>query len=71
MVMNDKPIPLVQVRTQRLFGPKGTAQYLGIREDKLKKITDPGQLRAFNMNGRRAYRVEDLEAYVESFTRMV
>jgi hypothetical protein len=32
----------------------------------LKKITDLGQLRAFNMNGRRAYRLQDLEAYVES-----
>ena len=51
--MNDKPIPLVQVRNQRLFGPKAAARYLGIFEDTLKKITDLGQLRAFNMNGRR------------------
>jgi len=68
--MNDKPIPLVQVRNQRLFGPKAAARYPGICEDTLavtsKKITDLGQLRAFNMNGRRAYRLEDLDAYVES-----
>jgi hypothetical protein len=64
--MNDKPIPLVQVRNQRLFGPKAAARYLGICEDTLKKITDLEQIRAFNMNGRRAYRLEDLEAYVES-----
>ena len=31
-----------------------------------QKITDLGQLKAFNMNGRHAYRLEDLEAYVES-----
>jgi hypothetical protein len=36
------------------------------RRDTLKKITDLKQLRAFNMNGRRAYRLEDLDAYVES-----
>ena len=53
-------------RLQVLFGPKAAARYLGICEDTLKKITDLGQLRAFNMNGRRAYRLEDLDAYVES-----
>ena len=64
--MTDKPIALVGTGHQRLFGPKAAATYLGICEDTLKKITDLGQLRAFNMNGRRAYRLEDLDAYVES-----
>ena len=64
--MTDKPIALVGTGNQRLFGPKAAATYLGICEDTLKKITDLGQLRAFNMNGRRAYRMEDLDAYVES-----
>jgi hypothetical protein len=64
--MTDKPIALVGIRKQRLLGPKAAATYLGICEDTLKKITDLGQLRAFNMNGRRAYRLEDLDAYVES-----
>ena len=64
--MMDKPITLVGTGNQRLFGPKAAATYLGICEDTLKKITDLGQLRAFNMNGRRAYRLEDLDAYVES-----
>jgi hypothetical protein len=66
MYMIDKPIALVGIRNQRLFGPKAAATYLGICEDTLKKITDLGQLRAFNMNGRRAYRMEDLDAYVDS-----
>ena len=44
---------------------EAAARYLGICEDTLKKISDLGQLRAF-MNGRRAYRLEDLDAYVES-----
>ena len=64
--MTDKPIALVGIWNQRLFGPKSAARYLGICEDTLKKISDLGQLRAFNMNGRRAYRPEDLDAYVES-----
>jgi Helix-turn-helix domain len=64
--MSDKPVALAEIRNQRLFGPKAAARYLGICEDTLKKISDLGQLRAFNMNGRRAYRLEDLDAYVES-----
>lgn len=66
VTMTDKPIALVEIRKQRLFGPKAAARYLGVCEDTLKKISDLGQLRAFNMNGRRAYRLEDLDAYVES-----
>jgi len=64
--VTDKPIALIGIRNQRLFGPKAAARYLGICEDTLKKISDLGQLRAFNMNGRRAYRLEDLDAYIES-----
>ena len=49
---------------QRLFGPKATAKYLGICEDTLKKITDLQQIRAFDFNGRRAYRIEDLDQFI-------
>ena len=62
----DKPSGVVQVPNRRLFGPKSAAKYLGICEDTLKNITDLGQINAFNMNGRRAYRLEDLDAYVEA-----
>jgi hypothetical protein len=62
----NRPIALIQVPNQRLFGPKAAAKYLGICEDTLKKITDLEQLRAFNLNGRRAYRLEDLEQFIES-----
>ncbi len=64
--MIDKAIALIHVPSRRLFGPKAAAKYLGVCEDTLKKITDLGQLIAFNMNGRRAYRLEDLDAYVQS-----
>ena len=61
-----RAVALIQVPSQRLFGPKAAAKYLGVCEDTLKKMTDLEQLPAFNMNGRRAYRLEDLEAFVES-----
>ena len=64
--MIAKPIALTKVPNQRLFGPKAAAKYLGVCEDTLKKMTDLQQIRAFNMNGRRAYLLEDLEAFVES-----
>ena len=63
---NAKPVAVMQVPSQRLFGPKAAAMHLGICEDTLKKMTDLEQIRAFNMNGRRAYRLEDLTAFIES-----
>lgn len=61
-----KPTSLIRIPNQRLFGPKAAARYLGICEDTLKKITDLEQIRAFSLNGRRAYRLEDLEQFIES-----
>ena len=61
-----KPSAPLHVTTQRLFGPKAASRYLGICEDTLKKITDLEQIPAFNLNGRRAYRIEDLERFIES-----
>src|SRR5207249_7634036 len=64
-----KPSAPLQVTNQRLFGPKAAARYLGICEDTLKKITDLEQIPAFNLNGRRAYRLyrlEDLEQFITS-----
>jgi hypothetical protein len=62
----EGPVPQASVPSQRLFGPKAAAKYLGICEDTLKKITDLKQIPAFNLNRRRAYRLEDLSAFVES-----
>jgi len=61
-----KTVAMIQVPSQRLFGPKAAAKYLGVCEDTLKKMTDLEQIPAFNLNGRRAYRLEDLTAFVES-----
>ena len=57
---------VAQIPKQRLYSPKSAARYLGICEDTLKKITDLEQIRAFNLNGRRAYRIEDLDQFIES-----
>ena len=65
-VVAGKAIALIQAPSRRLFGPKAAAKYLGVCEDTLKKMTDLDQVRAFNLNGRRAYRLEDLMAFVES-----
>jgi hypothetical protein len=62
----SRPVAVMQVPAQRLFGPKAAAKYLGVCEDTLKKMTDLEQIRAFNLNGRRAYRIEDLAAFVDS-----
>ena len=64
--MIGKPLALIQIPNQRLFGPSVAAKYLGICTDTLYKITDLGQVKAYDQNGRRVYRLEDLEAYVES-----
>jgi hypothetical protein len=64
--MIGKPVALIQVPNQRLFGPAAAAQYLGICTDTLYKITDLGQVKAYDFNGRRAYRLEDLDALIES-----
>lgn len=61
-----KAAALIRIPNQRLFGPKAAARYLGICEDTLKKITDLEQISAFSLNGRRAYRLEDLEQFIES-----
>jgi excisionase family DNA binding protein len=61
-----KPAVVMRVPSQRLFGPKDAATYLGVHEDTLKKMTALEQIPAYNLNGRRAYRLEDLAAFVES-----
>ena len=61
-----KTIALIQIPNQRLFGVKAAARYLGISDDSLRKYTALGQVRAYDFNGKRAYRLEDLDAWIES-----
>lgn len=64
-----KAYALIQVPNQRLFGPAAAARYLGISTDTLYKISDLGEVTAYNWNGRRAYRLEDLDRLIESLPK--
>lgn len=64
--MIGKPIALIQVPNQRLFIMSAAARYLGISDDSLKKYTDLGQIKAYDFNGRRAYRLEDMDYLIEN-----
>src|ERR1041385_7115592 len=55
-----KTIHLLPVPDRRMFPAGKAAKYLGLSPDTLKKCTDEGQIVAYNFNGRRAYRLEDL-----------
>ena len=57
-----KPVALIQIPNQRLFKVKVAARYLGISEDSLKKYTDLNQIKAYNFNGCRVYKLEELVA---------
>jgi hypothetical protein len=61
--MIGKPIALLQIPNQALFGPKAAAQYLGINVKTLKVLTDLGEISARRFRNRRAYLLEDLENY--------
>ena len=64
--MIGKPIALIQVPNQRLFSVRAAAQYLGIHEQTLRKLTEEGEVRAHRSGSRRVYALEDLDSYVAS-----
>ena len=64
--MIGKPIALIQVPNQRVFGPKAAARYLDVHPQTLKKMTDEGAIKARWMRNRKIYTLEVLDAYIES-----
>ena len=44
--MISKPIALIEIPNQRLFGMKAAAHYLGVHEQTLRKLVDLGLLEA-------------------------
>ena len=64
--MIGKPVALIQVPNQRVFGPQAAACYLGIHEQTLRKITDEGEIKAKWMRNRKVYLLEELDRYIES-----
>ena len=67
--MIGKPIALIQVPNQRLFGMKAASRYLGLHEQTLRKLTDLGEIKARRMVSRRVYALEDLDSYIDSLPR--
>lgn len=64
--MIGKPIAIIQVPNQRLFSVHAAAAYLNCDRKTLKKWTRLGELRAKDLFGRRAYALEDLDAFIDS-----
>ncbi len=64
--MIGKPIALIQVPNQRLFGTKAAAQYLGVHPDTLRKYADLGRIRVRRLDRRRVFALEDLNAFIDA-----
>ena len=64
--MIGKPVALIQIPNQRLFGMKAAAQYLGVCEDTLRKYSDLGLIEAKRLEKRRVFALEELDRFVES-----
>jgi hypothetical protein len=61
-----KPVAFIQVPAQRLFKVQAAARYLGISDDTLKKYTTLGLIKAYDFQGSRVYKLEDLDRLIES-----
>ena len=64
--MITKPISLIQVPNQRLFGTKAAAQYLGVHPDTLRKYADLEWIKARKLERRRVFSLEDLNAFINA-----
>ena len=63
--MIGKPIALIQVPNQRLFGVKAASQYLDMHPQTLRKLTDLGEIEAKKLRERRVYTLEELDRFIE------
>ena len=64
--MIGRPVALIQVANQRLFATKPAALYLGVSADTLRKYADLGQIPAYQLVKRRVFKLEDLDAFIDS-----
>jgi excisionase family DNA binding protein len=64
--MIGKPVALIQVPNQRLFGIKAAARYLDMHAQTLRKLTDLGEIKARKLGGRRAYTLEELDRFIDT-----
>ena len=63
--MFTRPIELIQVPNRRLFGVKAAACYLGVCEDTLRDYADKGMIHPKDLNGRRVFKLEELDAFID------
>ena len=71
--MIGKPVALIQIPNQRLFGVAQAAQYLGKHANTVRKLADLGKIQAWvevDGSGRRhrVFTLEDLNAYIDSLS---
>ncbi|MDA2934062.1 helix-turn-helix domain-containing protein [Acidobacteria bacterium AH-259-D05] len=64
--MIGKPMALLQVPNQRLFGTKAAAKYLNVHPDSLRKYADLGWIKARRLERRRVFTLEDLDAFIDA-----
>lgn len=64
--MMGKPVALIQIPCQRLFGMKAAARYLGISEDTLRKYADLEMIPAQRLEKRRVFKLEDLDQFIDA-----
>ncbi len=64
--MIGKPIALIQVPNQRLFGIKAAARYLDMHAQTLRKLTDLGEIKARKLGERRAYTLQELDRFIDT-----
>lgn len=69
--MIGKPVALIQIPNQRLFGIRPAARYLGVCVDTLRRYSGQGWIPAYELEGRRVFRLEDLDAFVEALPEYV
>ena len=64
--MLGNPVAFIQVPSQRLFGIRAAAQYLGISEDTLRSYANTGHIPAQRLKKRRVFKLEDLNSFIDS-----
>ncbi len=64
--MIGKPVALIQIPNQRLFGLKAAARYLGVHEQTIRKLISDGEIKALRFGNRRVLKLEDLDLFIDS-----
>ncbi len=64
--MIGKPVALIQVPNQRLFGVKAASRYLDMHAQTLRKLTDLGEIQARRLGERRVYTLEELDGFIDT-----